>query len=75
MPQCAEILVGFAEEGGAAVAEGAILGVEVQKARKAAKLGQEELARMAGVSPTYLRQVEQGKRSPSLDALLRICGA
>jgi transcriptional regulator with XRE-family HTH domain len=57
------------------VPEGTILGAEVQKARKAAKLGQEELARVAGVSPTYLRQVEGGKRSPSLDALLRICGA
>jgi len=38
-------------------------------------MSQEALAFNADLSPTYLSQIESGKRNPSLDALFRLATA
>jgi transcriptional regulator with XRE-family HTH domain len=38
-------------------------------------MSQEELAFKAELTPTYVSQIEGGKRNPSLDALFRLCTA
>jgi len=35
-------------------------------------MSQEDLAFSAELSPTYLSQIESGRRNPSLDALFRL---
>lgn len=44
----------------------------IRAARALLNLTQEELAQMAGISPTTLRGFEQERSSPTLDTLLRI---
>jgi transcriptional regulator with XRE-family HTH domain len=52
-----------------------MLGHELRKAREAAELTQEELSFEAKVDRTYVSQLENDKKSPTLDVLFRICEA
>jgi transcriptional regulator with XRE-family HTH domain len=51
------------------------LGSELKKAREAAELTQEKLAFAAGIDRAYLSLLENDHKSPTVDVLLRICGA
>jgi transcriptional regulator with XRE-family HTH domain len=52
-----------------------MLGNELRKAREAAELTQEELSFEAKVDRTYVSQLENDKKSPTVDVLFRICDA
>lgn len=52
-----------------------MLGDELQKARNDAGLTQEKLAFDADLDRTYISQLENNKKSPTLDALFRIADA
>ena len=52
-----------------------MLGEEIRKARLKAKLTQEQLAHEAGVSRQYVSLLELNEKSPTVDVLLRVCGA
>jgi transcriptional regulator with XRE-family HTH domain len=52
-----------------------MLGEELRKARQKAAMTQEELSFKAGLHRTYISQLEHDKKSPTLDALFRICDA
>jgi transcriptional regulator with XRE-family HTH domain len=51
------------------------VGLNVQKARRAKGVSQEELAHLAKMHQTYLSGVERGKRNPSIMVLDRIAAA
>lgn len=51
------------------------VGLNLQNARRAAGLSQEELAHRADVHQTYLSGLERGKRNPSLLVLERVATA
>ena len=51
------------------------LGRTIASRRKALRLGQEELAELAGVSVRFLRAVEHGKTSVRLDKLVDVLDA
>jgi HTH-type transcriptional regulator/antitoxin HipB len=48
------------------------LGTTVESRRKALRLGQEELAELAGVSVRFLRSLEHGKVSARLDKVFAV---
>ena len=48
------------------------LGSTIQNRRKALRLGQEDLAELAGVSVRFLRALEHGKVSARLDKVLDV---
>jgi y4mF family transcriptional regulator len=48
------------------------LAAEVRARRASLRLGQRELAELAGVSERFVRFVEQGKRTVQLDSLLAL---
>ena len=50
-----------------------MLGNELRKARTRAGLTQEELAFKAQVDRTYISMLENDKKSPTVDMLMRIC--
>lgn len=50
-----------------------LLGQELSRRRKDAGLSQEALAFDAQLDRTYISQLENGHKSPTVDALLRIC--
>lgn len=52
-----------------------MLGEQIRKARQAAKLSQEQLGFRAGLDRTYISQLENDKKSPTVEALFRICAA
>lgn len=52
-----------------------MLGKQLQKARLAAGMTQEELAFAASLDRTYISRLEHDKKSPTLDTLFRICDA
>ncbi|MCE5302614.1 MAG: helix-turn-helix domain-containing protein [Planctomycetaceae bacterium] len=52
-----------------------MLGTELRKAREAAELTQEELSFEARLDRTYVSQLENDKKSPTIDVLFRICDA
>ncbi len=52
-----------------------MLGEELRKARLAAGLTQEELSFRANTHRVYVSEIERGKKSPTVDALFRICDA
>jgi transcriptional regulator with XRE-family HTH domain len=52
-----------------------MLGPVLREARLAADLTQEQLAFRAGVDRTYISQLENGHKSPTLDLLFRLCAA
>lgn len=51
------------------------LGSTIRKLRKDRGLTQEVLAEMCERHPVYISELERGKKNPSMDSLLRICGA
>jgi transcriptional regulator with XRE-family HTH domain len=52
-----------------------MLGEEIRKARIKAGLTQEKLAFKAGVSRQYVSLLELNEKSPTVDMLIRLCGA
>jgi transcriptional regulator with XRE-family HTH domain len=52
-----------------------MLGAELRKAREAAGLTQEKLAFAAKLSREYVNQLEQDRKSPTVNVLLRLCKA
>ncbi len=48
------------------------LGTTIENRRKALRLGQEELAELAGVSVRFLRALEHGKVSARLDKVFDV---
>jgi transcriptional regulator with XRE-family HTH domain len=53
----------------------ALFGQVMRKIRKERGLSQEELAFQSGYHPTYIGQLERGKKSPSLRAIMRLSSA
>jgi transcriptional regulator with XRE-family HTH domain len=49
-----------------------LLGEAIRRARKAAGISQEELAFEADIDRTYVSQLENGHKSPTVDVLFRI---
>lgn len=47
----------------------------MRKARVAADLTQEQVASSAGIDRAYLSLLENDHKSPTVDTLVRICGA
>jgi transcriptional regulator with XRE-family HTH domain len=52
-----------------------MLGDILREAREKAGLSQEQLAFRAGVDRTYVSQLENDKKSPTIQTLFRLCGA
>jgi transcriptional regulator with XRE-family HTH domain len=52
-----------------------MLGAELQRARRDANLTQEQLAFRAKVDRSYVSLLENDKKSPTVDMLLRLCAA
>lgn len=52
-----------------------MLGDELRKAREAKGWTQETLAFEAGVSRNYVSILERGKKSPTVNVLIRVCKA
>lgn len=52
-----------------------MLGDELRKARLKAGMTQEKLSYAAGVDRTYISDLERGKKSPTVDLLIRLCEA
>lgn len=49
------------------------LGAKIKELRESMKITQNALANRAGVSPTYIYQLEQGLKSPTVEYLGYIC--
>ena len=52
-----------------------MLGDELQNARIKAAFTQEELSFAAKIDRTYISQLENNKKSPTVDVLFRLCDA
>ena len=52
-----------------------MLGRQLRKAREKAGLTQEELSFACGIGRAYISQLENDKKSPTVDTLIRICRA
>lgn len=52
-----------------------MLGAEIRRARLAAGMTQEQLAFAAGIDRSYISQLENDRRSPTLDLIFRLCDA
>lgn len=52
-----------------------MLGHELRKARLDAKMTQEQLSFAAEIDRTYVSQLENNKKSPTVEVLFRICKA
>jgi transcriptional regulator with XRE-family HTH domain len=52
-----------------------ILGKILQEERKAKKISQEKLAKLAGLDRTFISLIENGKRNPTFTTILKICSA
>jgi DNA-binding XRE family transcriptional regulator len=52
-----------------------LFGQVLREVRKTRSLSQEELAFESGYHPTYVGQLERGKKSPSLRAIIRLAKA
>ena len=51
------------------------IGKRIQQRREESGMSQESLAFEADLTPSYLSQVEAGKRNPSIGVLFRLCSA
>lgn len=51
------------------------IGSRIRMRRNDLHISQEDLAFRAGLTPTYLSLLENGKRNPSLELLYRVCSA
>ncbi len=49
------------------------LGKRLNRARKEHRITSENLSGILDMSPVYIRQIESGKKIPSLPALVNIC--
>ena len=49
------------------------VGEKIKKLREARRMSQNALANEAGVSPTYVYQLERGEKSPTVEYLDHIC--
>jgi XRE family transcriptional regulator, regulator of sulfur utilization len=52
-----------------------LFGEVLREVRKKHGLSQEELAFQSGYHPTYIGQLERGRKSPSLRAIMRLSSA
>lgn len=52
-----------------------VLGCRIAEARRATGLSQEAFAAKAGLHRTYQGMLERGERNPTVENLLRVCGA
>jgi transcriptional regulator with XRE-family HTH domain len=52
-----------------------MLGNELRKAREDADLTQEQLSYAAQIDRTYISQLENNRKSPTVDVLFRLCDA
>ena len=52
-----------------------ILGQRIREQREAQKLKQEKFAEMVGISNVHLSEIERGKKTPSMEAFIRIVNA
>jgi transcriptional regulator with XRE-family HTH domain len=52
-----------------------MLGDELKAARMKAKMTQEELSFASGLDRTYISQLENDRKSPTVDVLFRLCKA
>jgi len=52
-----------------------LFGKEIQRARVACGISQEELGHRADIHSSYVSQLERGLKSPSLGVILRVAGA
>ena len=50
-----------------------ILGRNIYKARRDRGLSSDKLSELCGVTPSYLRQVEAGSKTPSLPLFVELC--
>lgn len=50
-----------------------MIGQDIKLIRKARKKTQKAIAKEVGISKTYMSKIENGRQSPSLDVLYRIC--
>lgn len=48
------------------------LGAAVKAARMKNRITQEQLAEMAGIAPSHVKQIEAGNRSPSVEVLYNL---
>ena len=51
------------------------LGSAIKKARVEKKLTQEKLAEIIGITPAHMKQLESGRRKPSVDVLYKLVHA
>ena len=52
-----------------------LIKINIKKYRQKAKLTQEQLSEIAGISVDYLSEIERGKKFPSLKRLILIANA
>jgi transcriptional regulator with XRE-family HTH domain len=52
-----------------------MLGDELRRARQQKEMTQEQLSFAAKVDRTYISELENNRKSPSIDVLLRLCKA
>jgi transcriptional regulator with XRE-family HTH domain len=52
-----------------------MLGDELRKTRQEKKMTQEQLSFASGVDRTYISELENDHKSPTVDVLLRLCAA
>ncbi len=50
------------------------IGTKIKKLREKKGLSRNELANLSGISPTYVYQLEQGLKSPTISYLEYLCG-
>ena len=49
------------------------VGAKIKSLREARRMSQNALANEAGISPTYIYQLERGEKSPTVEYLNHIC--
>jgi transcriptional regulator with XRE-family HTH domain len=52
-----------------------MLGDELRRARQEKQMTQEQLSFAADVDRTYISELENNRKSPTIDVLLRLCKA
>lgn len=49
------------------------LGTNIRNTRKARELSSDKLSELCNVTPSYMRQIEAGNKTPSLPLFVRLC--
>lgn len=47
--------------------------VVIQNRRKRLGLSQSKVAKLVGITPTFMSEIESGRKSPSVEVFFRIC--